>query len=259
MDRNTEIRRLGQLLHKSAEELSYLDALDALALQKLRVRFQNGLLDKFGHVFEKIAGAGKLAPDALSATLCTKVFGPALTANMSYYTPMAKAVGMCKHFDADFMADVAREQIPERAKEMLAELPVDLMKKVALKLVEQKDYHVLGGFTDFMPEKKAAEIMQVIQNPAESLHISTFAQRKDRIANLAGHLDDEKLIELIAAAFADENLLVEVGMITAEMNAESQTRMAKLTKKVNAGFIAKAKAKAEELGYADRLGAYFAA
>ena len=118
---------------------------------------------------------------------------------------------------------------------------------------------MLGGFTDFMPEKKAAEIMQVIQNPAESLHISTFAQRKDRIANLAGHLDDEKLIELIAAAFADANLLVEVGMITAEMNAEGQKRMAKLTKKVNADFIGMAKAKAEELGYADRLTAYFSA
>lgn len=259
MDRNTELRRLAQALHKSPEDLAYLDALDGLSLQKIRNRFQNSLLDKFGPVFEKIAGAGKLAPDSVSATLCTKVFGPALTANMSYYTPIAKATGMAKHFDADFLADVAREQIPERAVAMLTDLPVELLKKVTLKLVEHKEYHVLGGFTDYIPEKKAVEIMQVIQNPAESLHISSFAQRKDRIGNLASMLDDEKLIELIAAAFADENLLVEVGMITAEMSKEQQQRMAKLTKKVNVDFIAMAKAKAEELGYADRLQAYFSA
>ena len=127
MDRNTELRRLAQALHKSPEQLAYLGNVDAVGLQKIRNRFQNSLLDKFGPVFEKIAGAGKLAPDAISATLCTKVFGPAITANMSYFTPMSKAVGLAKHFDADFMADVAREQIPERAQEMLSELPVELL------------------------------------------------------------------------------------------------------------------------------------
>ena len=111
-DRNTELRRLAQALHKSADELAYLDKLDALALQKLRTNFQNSLLNKFGPVFERIAGAGKLAPDSISATLCTKVFGPAITANMSYFTPMSKAISLCKLFDADFMAEVAREQIP---------------------------------------------------------------------------------------------------------------------------------------------------
>ena len=96
MDRNTELRRLAQALHKSADELAYLDKLDALALQKLRTNFQNSLLNKFGPVFERIAGAGKLAPDSISATLCTKVFGPAITANMSYFTPMSKAISLCK-------------------------------------------------------------------------------------------------------------------------------------------------------------------
>eukprot|EP01035_Chromulina_nebulosa_P040037 gene40036-54129_t len=178
---NTELRRLAQALHKSADDLAYLDKLDAVALQKLRTNFQNSLLNKFGPVFERIAGAGKLAPDSISATLCTKVFGPAITANMSYFTPMSKAVSLCKLFDADFMAEVAREQIPERAVDMLAELPVEQLKKVTAKLVEHGDFHVLGGFTDYIPEKKAIEIMEVIKDPAANLHISFYAQRKDRI------------------------------------------------------------------------------
>lgn len=259
MDRNTELRRLAQALHRSADDLAYLDKLDAVALQKLRTNFQNSLLNKFGPVFERIAGAGKLAPDSISATLCTKVFGPAITANMSYFTPMSKAVSLCKLFDADFMAEVAREQIPERAVDMLAELPVEQLKKVTAKLVEHGDFHVLGGFTDYIPEKKAIEIMEVIKDPAANLHISFYAQRKDRIAKLANMLNDQKLLELIAAAFADENLMVEVGLITAEMDDKAQVRMAKLTDKVNKTYRGIAKAKAEGLGYADRMKAYFAA
>ena len=259
MDRNTELRRLAQALHKPAESLTYLDKLDAVALQKLRTQFQNSLLNKFGPVFEKIAGAGKLAPDSISATLCTKVFGPAITANMSYFTPMSKAVSLCKLFDADFMAEVAREQIPERTATMLAELPVDQLKKVTAKLVEHGDYHVLGGFTYYIPEKKAFEIMEVIKDPAANLHISFYAQRKDRIAKLANMQSDEKLIELIAAAFSDEQLMVEVGLITCEMDAKAQARMAKLTDKVNKDYRGKAKAKAEEMGYANRLKDYFSA
>jgi hypothetical protein len=257
MDRNTELRRLAQALHKSVDDLAYLDKLDAVALQKLRTNFQNSLLNKFGPVFEKIAGAGKLAPDSISATLCTKVFGPAITANMSYFTPMSKAVSLCKLFDADFMAEVAREQIPERAVDMLAELPVDQLKRVTAKLVEHGDYHVLGGFTDYIPEKKAIEIMEVIKNPAANLQISVYAQRKDRIAKLANMLNDEKLVELITAAFAEESLMIEISLITSEMDTKAQARMAKLTDKVDKTYRGLARAKADEIGYASRMKAYF--
>lgn len=259
MDRNTELRRLAQALHKSPEDLAYLDALDGLALQKLRTRFQNSLLDKFGPIFEKIANAGKLAPDGVSATLCTKVFGPAITANMSYFTPLKKAIGLAGHFDADFMADVAREQIPEKAKDMLSGLPVELLQKVTAKLVDHKDFHVLGGFMDYMPEDKAAKVMEVIKDPAASLHISTFAQQKDRVARLSTMLSDEQLLELIAAAFTDETLTVEVGLITCELDAKAQTRMAMLTDKVNKDFRKQAKKISDKMGYSDKLEAYFAA
>jgi len=48
-------------------------------------------------------------------------------------------------------------------------------------------------------------------------------------------------------------------LITAEMDDKAQVRMARLTDKVNKTYRNLAKAKAEELGYADRIKAYFAA
>lgn len=232
MDRNTELRRLAKILHKSPAELDYLNELDANDLYSLRKNFQDGLLRKFGSFFEKLADSGKLIPTTVSAFLCVKVFGPVLTANLSYYTPVSRSMKFAKLFDADFMAEVAREQIPERAAPLLAELPVDLMKKVTCLLLESKEYHLLGGFTDYMPELKAIEIMEVINDPADHIRISTFTQRKDRVAKLAGLLSDQHLIDLITIASTDDGFLVEMGMIVAEMDTENQQRVERLTHKV---------------------------
>ena len=79
------------------------------------------------------------------------------------------------------------------------------------------------------------------------------------MARLTTHLTDEKLLELIAAAFTDDALTVEVGLITSELKDKEQQRMAKLTDKANKEFRARAKEVADKMGYSDKLAAYFAA
>lgn len=259
MDRSTELRRLAITLHKQPGDLGYLDHLDAAGLKNLRQRFQNRLIDEFGHVFEKMAGAGKLAPDALSAMLCKKVFGPAITANMSYFTPVEQAVKLCKHFDANFMADVAREQLPDRAEKMLNDLPVSLMKDVTRLMAEHGDFHLMGAFTDFLPEEKMRVLMEEVKDPADNLRISSFAQRKDRIASLAISLPDAKLSVFIRAAFEADELTREIVLITCEMNDKDQTRMAKLTDSLDASFRKRGLDTAKAMGMDNRLKAYAAA
>jgi hypothetical protein len=259
IDRATEQRRLAQVLHRKPDELSYLNALDAEALAKLRTLVQNSLIDQFKNLFVKLANSGKIIPDAISAILCRKVFGPALTANMSYYVPADRAARMCRHFDADFMAAIAREQVPERAKALLDGLPVDLMRDVMRKMLATRDYHIMGAFLDHLPEKKAEALMGELSDVGDHLRISGFAQHKDRVARLALKLDDDKLRELITVAFAHAELMLDIGLVTAEMTADQQGRMAKLADAIDPGFRKKARPLAEQTGYADRLTAYFAA
>jgi hypothetical protein len=259
MDRNTELRRLAQVLHKKIADLDYLSALDASALMALRRAFQNHLLQEFGKTFELLAAGGKISPDALSALLCKKVFGPALTANMSYYTPSDRAARMCKHFDAEFMAEVAREQIPERAERLLKELPIDLMRAVTRALIASKDYHVMGGFTDYLPEDTALALMTEVKSPADNLRISSFAQRKDRIARLSARMPDEQVKGFIAAAFTSPELIQEVGLVTAEMPADQQKRMAKLTDAVDPKYREQSRAIAEKAGLLEKMQPFFAA
>ncbi len=257
VDRATELRRLARVLHKDSGTLDYLDPLNGLELQQLRSRIQLRLLDEFGPMFEKLAGAGKIAPDKLSAFLCKRIFGPALTANMSYYTPVHKAVSMCGHFDEEFMAEVAREQVPERAVRQLEELPVDIMRPVTRKLLESGDFHVMGGFTDHLPEEKVRELMEEIEDPADHLRVSAFAQRKDRIARLTAGFDDDMLREFIVVAFSHPEFLREVSLVTAAMDPEDQVRAARITDGINPEYRKRARQLAEAEGLLDDLQAYF--
>lgn len=257
MDRATELRLLARQMHKQPNELAYLKGLDAEGLFKLRTALQERMLDEFAPTFEKMAAGGKIAPDALSAMLCKKVFGPTLTANMSYFTPPSKAAKMCKHFDTAFMAEVSRETIPQRAEEMLKGLPVDLMKPVTRALLESGDYHIMGGFTDYMPEDKINILMQEIKDPADNLRISTCAQRKDRIAAISSRFDDDTLTALIEVGYQDAELILELALTCAEMPAESQQRMARLTDAVNPGYREKSREMAEQAGLLDRMQDFF--
>ena len=259
IDRPTELRRVALALHRSAEQLDYLKGLDGSALMKLRTLLQSSLLERYSHLFEKLANSGKLAPDVLSAFLCKKVFGPSITANMSYYVPTDRSVRMCKHFDESFMAEIAREQIPERAKDQLENLPVDLMKGVTREMLKSKDYAIMGGLTDYLPEDKGMVLMKEIDDPADNIRISSFAQRKDRIARLAVSMSDARLKQLITAAFESVDFTREVGLVTAEMNTQDQQRMAKLTDALNKDYRPRAKALAVAEGREAALKAYFAA
>ncbi|HSW11987.1 MAG TPA: hypothetical protein VLI06_04060 [Solimonas sp.] len=259
IDRPTELRRLAQTLHRKPEELGHLGSLDGASLMSLRTLVQNALLEEFAGLFEKLAASGKLAPDALSALLCRKVFGASITANMSYYVPADRAVRMCKHFDEHFMADIAREQIPERAQDQLKNLPVDLMRGVTRQMLASRDFHIMGGFTDYLPEEKAMVLMEEIADPADSLRISSFAQRKDRIARLTVKMDDEQIKRLIAAAFTQTEFIQEVGLVTAEMDTKNQQRMARLSDAVDMAHRPRARELAQGNGQLSRLQAFFAA
>jgi hypothetical protein len=258
MDRATEQRRLAQVLDRKPEDLTYLKALDAEALLQLRMLVQNSLIDQYGPLFQKLANTGKIVPDAVSALLCRKVFGPALTANMSYYVSPERATSLCRHFDADFMAAIAREMVPERAKDLLDGLPVDLMGQVMDRLIVTKDFHILGSFLDNLSEARAAALMDELSDVADHLRIAAFAQNKARVAQLAYKLDDDRLKEMIKVAFAHAELMLDIGLVTAEMSAEQQARMARLTDEVDPEYRRKMKPLAEQTGFGSRLGAYFA-
>jgi hypothetical protein len=226
MDRDTERRRLARVLRRPPEALAYLDALDAAALFKLRGLIQNALLQRLAPVFEKLAAGGRLIPDALNARLCRQLFGPGITASLSTFTPVDQAVRLAARFDTAFLTEVARHQIPERAQALLQALPLPVMREITRQLLAAREFAVMGGFTDYLPEDKAHALIAEIRSPEERLQVSAWAQRKDRIARLSARLPEADLAALIAYVAQAPQWWKEVLLITAEMPDDDQRRMA---------------------------------
>lgn len=226
MDWDTEHRRLARLLRRPPEALTYLDTLDAAALFKLRGLIQNALLQRLSPVFEKLAAGGRLIPDALNARLCQHLFGPGITASLSTFTPVDQALRLATRFDTPFLTEVARYQIPERAQALLQALPLPVMREITRQLLAAREFAVMGGFTDYLPEDKAHALIDEIRSPEERLQVSAWAQRKDRIARLSARLPEADLAALIAYVAEAPHWWREVLLITAEMSDEDQRRMA---------------------------------
>lgn len=253
IDRGVELRRLARMLNRDTTELDYLAALDGEGLQLLRRKIQDGFLKRHEDLFRKLAAMGKLMPAKLNAMFCIKFFGPTMTANMAYYTDAKLAASMATQFDATFLTDVAVEMIPERAEPMMREQSVELMRPVTRQLAERGEYHVMGAFVDFMPEDKILALMDEVQSPEANLRISTFAQRKDRIADLVGRFDDDMLSHLIRTAFEHDELVDEILTVAADMDGSQQQRCGEITRGLGHGLFARGQQRADELGLTERL------
>lgn len=216
IDANVELRRLAELMHIDAAELNYLNSIGPEGIQIIRLKFQDSLIADFEEALSKLAATAGMVPVAISEKICVKYLGPTLTSYLSYYTPVKTAAKLAQRFDADFMIEVASEQIPERAKELLADFPVDLMRPVTKGLVAKQEWPTLGGFVDYLPEEKSLALMAEIPDPVANLRIASYAQNKELIARMVTKFDDATLASLISAAAAGDEVMKREVCIVAE-------------------------------------------
>jgi hypothetical protein len=228
VDTKVEIRRLAALFQCDESELGYLESLGGEALMKLRVQFQDSLISDYEPVLSKLAGTTAITPAAIAVKIATRYLGPTLTSYLSYYTPVKSAAKLAEKFPSDFMIEVAKEQIPERAKEMLKDFPLELMRPVTRGLVAEQAWSTMGGFVDYLPEEKSFALMSEVPDAESNLRISSYAQNKELVAKLVAKFDDDMLIELTKASLASPELMREVCLVAEKLPAESLEQMARL-------------------------------
>lgn len=225
MDVQVEIRRLAELFHCPEAELAYLEKLGAEALMKLRVQFQDSLISDYEPVLAKLAGTTAITPAPIAVKIATRYLGATLTSYLSYYTPVKSAAKLAAKFPSGFMIEVAKEQIPERAKGMLKDFPLELMRPVTRGLVAEHAWATMGGFVDYLPEEKSFALMSEVPDALSNLRISAYAQNKALLAKLVAKFDDEMLVELTKASLSAPELIREVCLVAEQLPADVLARM----------------------------------
>lgn len=203
MSENLEIRaetlKLGRLLRRDAEELSYLAEIGAADLRALREQVTEVLFSSQGQVLKRLAQASRLLPTAVSAQMGERVFGPVICARITGLLDPDRAVDVALRLSVPFLADVACELDPRRSSDVLARIPVGQTTAITRELVSRGETVAMGRFVGYLPEASIRAAMGVM-DPLTQLKVAFVLEDKAHVPQVVALLEPGRLEAMIDVA-----------------------------------------------------------
>lgn len=211
--KQTEIQKLLHFLQiNDDKEFSFLEKLTKEELHQLRLKIIDVSQFSQTDIWKRLTGVAKFFPNYMNAKISETVMGPLIAANMSYHMPEKDAIAIMKYMSTSFLATVSEYMTPEKAKNLINQIPMDILKKVTTDLVQKKKYMVAAGFVDVSDVPRLVELSKIIYKEEDLIRISSFVENKQYIAKIVEGFSDERLNKIITVAyqynFQDEVLTV---------------------------------------------------
>lgn len=194
-----EIRKLARVLGVAPGRLAYLAEVPVEDLRELRERTTTVLFDAHLGVLERMAGASKLLPTPVLAKMAERVFGPLLAARIAGLVEASRGAEIAGRLSPVFLADVAAELDPRRARGIIAKLPAPVVVAVARELARRQDWITIARFVDhlpdstivtsleFIPDAALPEVAALLDDPSKITKVRDLLP-PERLARLPGHL-----------------------------------------------------------------------
>lgn len=209
--KQTELQKIFSFLQiNDTNEFSFLEKLSKDEIQILRLKIIDTAQFTQTDIWQRLTGVSKYFPNYMNAKISETVMGPLIAANMSYYMPVKDAIAIMKHMSTSFLATVSEYMTPEKAKNLINQIPMDILKKVTIELVNRKKYLTAAGFVDVSEVSRLIELSKVITQEDDLIKISSFVENKQYIAKIVEGFTDERLTKIITIAYNNneqENVL----------------------------------------------------
>ncbi len=215
-----EILKLARLLHRHPDSLSYLEALPADDLRRLREQVTDVLFSANARTFARLAAASRLLPAGLNATIAQRAFGPVLAARITGRLEPSRAVEVAERLPPSFLADVAIELDPRRASDVVAKIPPRHVAAITRELVKRNEYVTMGRFVGHLPDASIAAAVEATDDPA-LLRTGFVLEEKSRLEQVAEQLGPERLDGVIETA-CTHDLWPEALDLLAHLNTDTQ-------------------------------------
>jgi hypothetical protein len=203
-------------------DLGYLRRLPSAELRGLRAQVTAALFDHQG-ALAKLAGATKLLPTGLVASLSEKAFGPTLTARIAGLVEPERAVDIAMALPIPFLAQVATELDPRRVAAILGRIPPETVAAVARELIAAQEWIAAGTFYGYLPDESITAAIQAA-DPHALLHISLVLEDKSRLAYVLDIAGAETLEQVVSAAEA-EGLTEQLTALSVYLTSEQQAQL----------------------------------
>jgi hypothetical protein len=204
---HAEVTKLARLLGREPDELVYLERLAPADLRALRDGVTGTLHDAHGSSLGRLAAASRLLPAGLTATIGQRAFGPLLSARLAGMLETGKAIEVATKLPPPFLADVAVELDPRRARDLIAHLAPALVGQVTAELVARREYVTMGRFVGHLGDEAIAAALASMDDAAV-LQVAFVLEDRTQLSRLFAKLPKGRSAGVIAAA-AREGLWLE--------------------------------------------------
>ncbi|HEY1538253.1 MAG TPA: hypothetical protein VGF63_02565 [Solirubrobacteraceae bacterium] len=198
LEGHAEVMKFARLVGAEPERFDYLEQLSPVDVRALRER-ATVVLYEGDRRLGRVALAARIPPVAMTAWIAQHLFGPLLCARVAGLLDIGRAVGIAKRLPPAFIADLAMELDPRRARDIIFALPPQLIGKVADVLTRRGEVIVMGRFVGHMPDASLRAAFKVIDDES-LLRISYFVEEKDQLDHVVGLLEPERLSGAIRSA-----------------------------------------------------------
>lgn len=200
--KQTELQKLLHFLQiDDTKEFSFLEKLTKDELQQLRLKIIDVSQFTQTDIWKRLTGVAKFFPNYMNAKISETVMGPLIAANMSYYMPEKDAIAIMKYMSTSFLSTVSEYMTPEKAQHLINQIPMDILKKVTMDLVQKKKFIVAAGFVDVSDIHRLVELSKVIHKEEDLIRISSFVENKQYIAKIVEGFSDDRLNKIITVAY----------------------------------------------------------
>ncbi len=227
--KQTEIQKLLHFLRINNDTLdfSFLEKLTKDELHQLREQIIEVSQFTQTDIWKRLTGVAKFFPNYMNAKISETVMGPLIAANMSYYMPEKDAIAIMKYMSIPFLASVSEYMTPEKAKHLINQIPMDILKKVTKELLQNNKYLTAAGFVDVSDINRLVELSKIIYNEEDLIRISTFVENKNYIAKIVEKFSDERLNKIITVAY-QLDIQVEVLTVFTHLSTKEVQRVLKI-------------------------------
>ncbi len=236
-----EIIKLARVLGRDVDELQFLTTVPAADIRRLRETTHEHLFNGDRATFRKLAGASKLLPTRITAVIAEKAFAPVFLARIAGEMPADRAIDIAQRMNTTLLADVTLELDPRSVGPILRDMPVPVVRAVALELVRRGEHITMGLFVGFITDDAIRQALSAVPDEEDLLRIGLFIEAKDRISTLVGMLPPARLRRIIdlaqdgskdlwgpalaLMAHVDPTTQRTLGDMVAEQSDESLTRL----------------------------------
>jgi hypothetical protein len=223
LEAQVEVIKLARVLGSAPEELSYLSTVGAGDLRRFREQVTDVLFDGDRARLGGFAAGSRVTPAPIAATVAERALGPVLCARLTALIEPSKAVEIAKRLPAPFLAEVAVEMDPRRARDVISGVPDDLIGAVASELCQLGEAVTMGRFVAYLSDSALRAAMEGIDDPA-LIETAFVMEGKDRLDHILGLLPEARLRNIILVA-DERNMWSETLDLLTNVSPKRRTKL----------------------------------